>query len=127
MAYVGNHCCCAKYFHKENLNFKRMKFCTSNAEKNMHIDLYECLPRGPIIWGNVYDNNGLPMKDSQVYLVKWDENYSSQFNVIFQTKTDRNGYYELELPVHYKKKYRIIVNSAAEETVCKPKNNVCYF
>lgn len=85
--------------------------------------------KSPFIWGNVYDDNGKPIEGSLVRLMRQKETLSPQAPTLKQTKTDSNGYYELELPNHPKGKYCILIGTSEcpESVYQKRKNNICYY
>lgn len=131
MISTKGNCCSTRCFDRQNCNPNTIEFCTSGSEPEMHTDLYTCRPRGPVIWGNVYDENKCPLEGCVVSLVSCEEcccPCSPCPPVICQTRSDMNGYYELELPCQFKGKYRIVVNCAinTERPGQRRQNCICY-
>lgn len=84
---------------------------------------------GPVLWGTIYDDNGNPINGGLIKLIECDGKVPLQSSVIVQTRSDKNGCYELELPIPYKENYRILF-STSEDTPAVEKrycNYICYY
>lgn len=129
MSYVRCSHCETQCYDRQTSPLGISEFCTGVIEHDMHIDLHTCNPRGPVIWGNVFDEKGKILEGCAVFLMRCEEGCAPRYSVIDQTRSDQNGCYELELPYHARGKYRIVVNcgTISEKTERKCQNCVCYF
>lgn len=129
MAYTSSNHCNSEYIDFRAGNFEKFECHTSDHSHGINIDLHQCRPRGPVIWGYVYDVNGQPLEGSLIQLVRCEECHSMQSPMIGQTRSDCNGYYELELPVQYKGNYRLLVNTCVKTQSVRQKrrNCICYY
>lgn len=88
-------------------------FYVDKNDCEIQVDLVADKKKSIVIWGRVSDCHSKPIPGALIKLLKYMDSCSHELRGICHTYTDKEGYYQFDLPADAYGKYRVIVSKSA--------------